>query len=42
MFVALIINLIYKKDFWSDMKSSFRLLPKDTPLGEVALQKMIQ
>lgn len=42
MFIIFIINAIYKKDFWKDMKSSFKLLAKDEPLGEVALGKMIQ
>jgi len=41
MVVTFIINAILKKDFRKDMKSSFTLLAKDAPLGEVALEKMM-
>lgn len=39
--VILIINAKYKKDFWQDMKNSFKLSKNDHELGEVELQKMI-
>ncbi len=34
------INMIYKKDFWKDMRESFKLDRKDHPLGEEELTRM--
>jgi len=39
--IVLVINMIYKKDFWLDMKSSFKLSKNDHPLGEEELSRMI-
>lgn len=39
--VVLFINWRYKKDFWSDMKASFRLARRDHELGEVELKRML-
>ena len=38
--VVAIINHQYKKDFWQDIKNSFKLDPKDHELGEVELERM--
>ncbi len=40
--IILIINMIYKKNFWEDMKQSFKLDKKDHELGEVELERMIE
>lgn len=40
-FIISIINMIYKKNFWQDMKESFKLDKNDHELGEVELEKMI-
>lgn len=39
--IVFIINMIYKKDFWQDMKASVRLSKNDHPLGEVELERMM-
>ncbi len=40
--IVLIINIILKKDFWSDFKNSFKLDKNDHELGEVELARMIK
>lgn len=35
------INMAYKKDFWKDMKESFKLDKNDHMLGEVELSRMM-
>lgn len=40
--IIFIINMIYKKDFWQDLKDSFKLSKEDHPLGEVELERMIK
>lgn len=40
--IVFCINWKYKKDFWSDMKASFRLRSRDHELGEVELEKMMK
>lgn len=40
--IVLAINMIYKKDFWQDMKDSLKISKKDHMLGEVELEKMIE
>ena len=42
MFITMLINLIYKKDFWSEMKNSFKISKDDKPLGEVKLKEMLK
>lgn len=39
MLITAIINLIYNKNFWIEMKESFRKDKNDGPLGEVKLKK---
>jgi putative membrane protein len=39
--IVLIINWKYKKDFWEDMKRSFKIPERDRELGEVALERML-
>ena len=39
--IIALINMKYKKDFWSEMKESFKLAKDDRPLGEEALKKML-
>lgn len=40
--IVCIINIMYKKDFWQDMKESLRLSKDDHTLGEEELKRMIQ
>lgn len=40
--IVLIINMVYKKNFWQDMKDSLKLSKDDHELGEEALKQMIQ
>ena len=40
--VVFVINMKYKKDFWYDMKESFRLSKGDHPLGEEELRRMMK
>ncbi|MFA5777974.1 MAG: DUF2238 domain-containing protein [Candidatus Paceibacterota bacterium] len=40
--IIALINMKYKKDFWSEMKESFKLSENDHPLGEVELERMIK
>ncbi len=40
--IVFLINMSYKRDFWKDMKESFRRPKGDHELGEVELQRMIQ
>jgi putative membrane protein len=40
--VVFVINMKYKKDFWYDMKESFRLPKGDHPLGEEELRRMMK
>ena len=42
MSITATINLIYNKNFWKDMKESFKIPKNDAPLGEVKLIKMIK
>ncbi len=39
--IVLIINMIYKKDFWQDMKESIKIPKDDHILGEEELKRMI-
>ncbi len=39
--VVFIINMIYKKDFWNDMRESLKVSKGDHELGEVELGRMI-
>jgi len=39
--IIALINMKYRKDFWLEMKESFKLSKDDHPLGEVELQRMI-
>lgn len=39
--VIFVINWMYKKDFWADMKDSVRIRRGDHPLGEVELERML-
>ncbi len=41
MTTVAIINMIYNKDFWSNMKKSFKIAKDDKPLGEVKLREMM-
>lgn len=41
-FIIFCINWYFKKDFWKDMKASFKLNPKDHILGEVELERMVR
>ncbi len=40
--IVFFINMIYKKDFWQDMKESLKLTKQDHILGEEELDRMIQ
>ncbi len=40
--VIFIINWVYKKDFWQDLKDGFKLDKNDHELGEVELSRMMQ
>ena len=42
MIITGIINFVYKKDFWREMKDSFKIAKNDKPLGEVKLEEMIR
>jgi putative membrane protein len=39
--IVLGINWKYRKDFWDDMKRSFKIPERDRELGEVALERML-
>ncbi|MDQ5954382.1 MAG: hypothetical protein QG583_310 [Patescibacteria group bacterium] len=39
--IIFVINMIYKKDFWQDMKSSLRISKDDHELGEEELKRMM-
>jgi len=41
MLIILFINMYYNKNFWKEMKESFKRKKDDEPLGEVALGKMM-
>lgn len=40
--IIFFINMIYKKDFWLDMKESLKLSSKDHELGEEELRRMME
>lgn len=40
--IIFFINMKYKKDFWKEMKESFKLGENDHPLGEEELKRMIR
>ena len=40
--IVFVINWALKKDFWKDMKASFKLDPKDKQLGETELIRMLK
>jgi putative membrane protein len=40
--VIFLINMIYKKDFWQDMKESFKRPKHDRMLGEEELKRMVK
>ena len=39
--IIALINMKYKKDFWFEMKESFKLSKNDHPLGEEELKRML-
>lgn len=39
--IVFLINMYYKKDFWQDMKDSFKIKKGDKILGEEALNNML-
>lgn len=39
--VVFIINWIYKKDFWKEIKESLKISKGDHELGEVELSRMV-
>src|SRR3989344_4459816 len=41
MLIIFFINMYYKKDFWKEMKESFKIKKDDAPLGEIKLKEMI-
>ena len=41
MLIIFFINMYYKKDFWKEMRESFKIRKDDAPLGEVKLKEMI-
>jgi putative membrane protein len=41
MVIVALINAKYKKDFWKDLKESFRISRNDHPLGEEELARMV-
>ncbi len=41
MLIIALINMRYNKNFWKEMKESFRIGKGDEPLGEVRLREMI-
>ncbi len=42
MLVFFFINMRYQKDFWKELKESFKIKDGDRPLGEVRLREMIK
>jgi putative membrane protein len=40
MLIILFINMYYNKNFWKEMRESFKIKKGDEPLGEVALGRM--
>jgi putative membrane protein len=42
MLIIMLINFTYDKNFWKEMKASFRLSKNDAPLGEVKLSKLMK
>jgi hypothetical protein len=42
MFITFLINLSLQKDFWKEMKESFKIARGDKPLGEVKLEEMLK
>ncbi len=41
MTVVFVINLYYDRNFWKELKSSFRISKNDEPLGEVRLRELM-
>ncbi|KHO45356.1 MAG: hypothetical protein QS98_C0011G0051 [archaeon GW2011_AR3] len=41
MVTIAIINMVYNREFWPEMKASFRIARDDEPLGEVRLKEMM-
>ncbi len=42
MIITAVINMVLDRSFWKEMRASFRIPKNDEPLGEVALQEMIE
>lgn len=42
MIIIMIINSVVQKDFWKEMKASFKISRDDSPLGEVKLQEYLK
>jgi putative membrane protein len=42
MLIIMMINWKFDKNFWREMKNSFRLSKNDEPLGEVRLRELIE
>jgi putative membrane protein len=42
MIITAVSNMVLDRSFWREMRSSFRIPKGDEPLGEVALQKLIE
>jgi len=42
MIITAVINMVLDRSFWREMRASFRIPKNDEPLGEVALQEMIE
>ena len=42
MIIVALINMKYQKDYWKEMKESFKIGSGDEPLGEIKLRKMVK
>jgi putative membrane protein len=40
--IVALINAYYNKNFWKEMKASFKIPKSDEPLGEIKLRKLIK
>ena len=41
MLIVFIINAVYNKSHWKELKESFHIPKNDAPLGEIKLEKML-
>ena len=42
MLITAMLNMVLDRSFWKEMRASFRIPKDDKPLGEVALEELVE